>query len=216
MRALKITYLFQACLRPTPIFATIVAAAVLAACYPSPDLVIEELDTVITAVDEDVNFQQFKTYVLPDTIIYRPDEGQISEELKNLILGNIDRNMQAFGYQPEADPENVPPDLVVIAGVITRDEYGAFIGWPFFGGFGSYTGWGVGYPPISGGYMYTVGTVTIDMIDYKNIDSIREEINAVWTAAVNGVLQSDVKNQARRLTDGIDQSFAQSPYLKLN
>ena len=202
--------------RHATIFTAVAAAAVLAACYPSPDLVIEELDTVITAVDEDVDFQQFKTYALPDTIIYRPEEGQISEELKILILGDINRNMQAFGYEPQHDPENNPPDLVVVAGVITRDEYGAFIGWPFFGGFGSYTGWGVGYPPISGGYTYTVGTVTIDMIDYKNIDSIREEINAVWTAAVNGVLQSDVKNQAQRLTDGINQAFAQSPYLKLN
>jgi hypothetical protein len=216
MGAFAITYLLQACFRHTPTITALAVTAVLAACYPSPDLVIEELDTVITAVDEDVDFQQFKTYALPDTIIYRPDAGQISEELKDLILGEIDRNMQTFGYEPEGDPVNNPPDLVVVAGIITRDEYGAYIGWPFWGGFGPYNGWGVGYPPISGGYMYTVGTVTIDMIDYEDIDSIREELKVVWTAAVNGVLQSNVKNQAQRTKDGIDQAFTQSPYLQVN
>lgn len=192
----------------------IATAAFLVACYPSPEVGAGDPDAVFTIVEEGADFTGFATYAVPDTILHRPFAGQTDEAIKDLILGDIHRNMEQLGYELEPDPDNNPPDVVVVAGVITRDVYGMFVTWPFFGGFGGYNGWIVGYPPVAPGYVYTQGTVTMDMVDYKNVDADRQIIPVLWSAAISGPLQPDARNQAQRITDGIDRAFAQSPYLK--
>jgi hypothetical protein len=190
------------------------AAGGLIACYPSSDRSPGDFDTVITMRTEGAQFSGFSTYAVPDTVISRPDSMTVSDQLTALIIGDINRNMQKLGYQLEPDPENNPPDVVVVAGAITRDQYGAWLGYPWFGWWGWYGGGAIGYPGAHWVYQYTVGTVTMDMLDFEEFDPDSDTIPILWSAAVNGPLQQNVQNQTQRITDGIDRAFAQSPYLK--
>lgn len=192
--------------------ATALASALLA-CYPSPDLGIQDFDTVITVRTEGVDFGEFSTYAVPDTVISRPDSSRVSKELTDLIVGDIHRNMTQLGYQLEPDPANNPPDVVVIAGAITEDQYGAWLGYPFMGGWQWYVGGSIGYSPVNVVYQYSLGTVTMDMVDYRDVPPDSASYSAVWTAAISGPLQRNVDNRAQRITDGIDRAFEQSPYL---
>jgi hypothetical protein len=191
--------------------ALLAAIAALAACYPSPDLGVEDYDTVVTVVSEGADFSGFGTYFLPDTVFQKPKDGGISREFDDLIIGDIDRNMQQLGYTYEPDPWSNPPDLLVVASVITQDEYSAYLGWPYFG-----AGWGgqVVYPTVGMRYLYTVGTVTIDMADAEGFDPDVPDLSVLWTASISGPLEQNRNNKGERITNGIDQAFAQSPYLK--
>lgn len=192
---------------------TVGLTALLAACYPSPPLDIEDLDTVITVRTEGSDFSGFRTYAVPDTILSRPDTSTVSPELTALITGEIRKNMEKLGYEESTDPENDPPDVVVIAGAISRAQFGAWLGYPFIGGWQWYVGGPIIQPPVNFNYLYTLGTVTMDMVDYKNVDPENIEYSILWTAAVSGPLQQDKEKQTQRIVDGIERAFAQSPYL---
>lgn len=187
------------------------AFAALAACSPSPDLSIEDFDTVVTVVSDTADFSGFSTYFLPDTVFQKPVEGSISRQFDDLIISDINRNMQQLGYVYEPDPQGNPPDVLVAASVITQAEYTAYLGWPFFG-----TGWGgqVVYPGVSMRYLYTLGTVTIDIVDAEGFDPADSDLSVLWTASISGPLEQSNNDKGTRITDGIDQAFAQSPYLK--
>jgi hypothetical protein len=185
--------------------------AAMAACNPSPDLSPEDFDTVVTVVSDTADFSGFSTYFLPDTVFQRPLDGTISRQFDDLIVSEINRNMQQLGYLYEPDPQGSPPDILVVASAITKAEYTAYLGWPYFG-----AGWGgqIVYPGVSMRYLYTVGTVTIDIVDAAGFDPAANELSVLWTASISGPLEQNADNKGTRITDGIDQAFAQSPYLK--
>lgn len=185
--------------------------AAMAACYPGPDLGIEDYDTVVTQVAEDAEFAGLTKYFMPDSVFFRPDDGSISRTFDDLILSDIHRNMQQRGYTSVEDPDTDPPDVLVVASVITQPQYVAYLGWPFFGQ--SLTGQIV-YPGVGTRYAYTLGTVAIDMAAVEDIDFDEGDFPMMWSAAISGPLQEDRQNKGDRVTNGIDQAFAQSPYLK--
>jgi hypothetical protein len=189
----------------------LVGAAAAVGCYPSPDVGVEEFDTVVTVVKEGADFGGLSTYFLPDSVFYRPGDDNITRAFDDLILSDIHRNMQQLGYSFEPDPQTNPPDLLVVASVITRAEYTAYLGWPFFGQ--SLTGQIV-YPGVGMTYVYTLGTVAIDVARVADAGSGEENYPVMWTASISGPLQESRHNKGYRITKGIDQAFAQSPYLK--
>jgi hypothetical protein len=195
----------------TALAAWVVAAACIVACYPSPDLGIEDYDTVVTVVAEGADFSGFSTYFMPDTVLQRPGEGGISRAFDDLILSDINRNMQQLGYVFEPDPANNPPDLVVVAGTITEDQYRAYIGYPFFGA--ALTGQIV-YPTVGVRYWYTLGSITIDIAKGADVSADTEDFPMQWTASISGPLVQSLEKRPDRITNGINRAFAQSPYLK--
>ena len=78
--------------------AWIAVVAAFAACYPSPDLAIEDYDTVVTVVTEGADFSGYSTYFMPDSVFQRGDEGSVSRDFDDLILGDIHRHLQSLGY----------------------------------------------------------------------------------------------------------------------
>ena len=199
-------------IRNRALAALLATAAVFASCYPSPDLSIEDFDTVVTVVADSADFSGLGFYFLPDTVFQKPEDGSVSRQFDDLIIEDINRNMQQLGYTyklPGSPGE--PPDLLVLASVITQAEFAAFLGWPFFG-----AGWGgqMVYPTANVRYVYTVGTVTIDIVDAKDLDPDVENFPVWWTASISGPLEESRDNKGERITNGIDQAFAQSPYLK--
>jgi hypothetical protein len=190
---------------------TSVGAAALAACYPSPDLGVEDFDTVVTVVADDADFSGLRTYFMPDTVLQRPDDGAASRAFDDQIVSDINRNLVQRGYEYEPDPESSLPDLLVVASVITRDQYQAYLGWPYFGpGLGG----GFVYPTVGMRYVYTVGTISIDMARAEDFDPDKDDFPVLWTAAISGPLVDSQSSRGERITAGIDQAFAQSPYLK--
>jgi len=61
--------------------------------------------------------------------------------------------------------------------------------------------------------VYEVGTLVITMVDLRAPRETTKRVPVLWVAAVNGVL-GDSPVLPRVLT-GIDQAFAQSPYLRI-
>ena len=55
-------------IRNRALAALLATAAVFAACYPSPDLSIEDFDTVVTVVADSADFSGLNVYFLPGTV----------------------------------------------------------------------------------------------------------------------------------------------------
>jgi hypothetical protein len=104
-------------------------------------------------------------------------------------------------------------------------------GYPGYGwgypGWG-YPGWGYpGYPWYPGygySYSYKTGTIVIEMLDADSFlqfaDWSQDPTNEVpdlmvrWMGAIDGYLSSSGDYDAQRAQRGMDEAFAQSPYLK--
>jgi len=214
--------------RTTLLFAVILLAG---SCYPSQDLTVEELDIVSTIYDSDVNFSDYQTFLMPDTIIQigdPEDPGFIDLPVDNMdeILDQIRSGFEDLGYVEEPDPANNEPDVAIIVEVVAQENYIIYSyppgGW--WGGWGWYPwpgwGWGPGYGPGYPGYggvgvqSYPEGTLIVDMLDPNKVTTEEERISSVWIGIMNGLLYET--NNPNRVPDGIDQMFTQSPYLRTN
>jgi hypothetical protein len=201
-------------------------ALTLAACYPDDINSADDLDTVTTLFNQQQDFGAIGTYVVLDTVVFIDGDGEggdeessISHAYDDQVLAAVRRNLDAAGYTELADPAAGPPDITVLASTTSSTTVGVAYDWwyyygyyPYWPGYGYGAGWGYGYPPVSVAYAYTTGTLLLTMIDAKNADIVGKKIPVIWLGAVNGVLTGTV--QVSRVTDGIDQAFAQSPYLR--
>lgn len=134
-------------------------------------------------------------------------------------------NVTVILFEEDA-PDN--PDVPNVDGLYTssimlREQTIAYVysGYPWYGG-----GWGCwycspcyycGYPPTVGYQTYEVGSVIIEMINIREIESgpVDPDNSPIsWIAINRGLISSDKKFNAQRTVDGIDQAFKQSPYLK--
>lgn len=197
----------------TPVFASLL----LWNCYPGGPYYYEDTDITFTSFEPDFDFQTRNTYSLPDKIV-------TDVEIKNgdttfifmkdvfaiPILQSIDRNMENFGWE-KVDISN-KPDVVLTPGAIksTTVFYSYWYNW-WWGGY--YPGWGWYYPPYYPVASFTTGSMIITMSD-PNIDSPVNLSKASWIMVANGILSGS--GNVNRITGAIDQSFIQSPYLKLN
>lgn len=213
----------------------------LASCYPTDDVSYSDLDLVATIYDEDQNFNDFKTYIVPDTIVHLVDtvnednNVDITRQYDQYILNLVNQNMVNYGYVKETDPENNPPDVILAISAMASTNYNVWSWYPYYWygypGWGWYWpykgtdywyGWYPGYPGYGGGtYVtsYTVGTIIMnmqDMTNYQNINPETDTIPTVWLGAINGLMGSSSTTTTNRLDYTINEAFTQSPYLKIN
>ena len=97
----------------------------LGSCYPdSKDLTIDDLDVALSFYDDQTNFDNFTTYSMPDSVV-------VLDELSNQtgtgkfddqILASVRSNIEALGYQEEADPENNAPDVLVLVSKVINNN----------------------------------------------------------------------------------------------
>ena len=197
-------------------------------CYPGEITSIQDLDIVATFHDPDADFAANRTYVIPDSVIHLgeildiEDNIELDREHDELILSEVADNLEALGYVEELDPENNPPDVIVLVAAVASENWIAYVSYPWWGYWGWYPywpccgpGWGIGYPwaPVVGTTSYEAGTVFVDMVDPDVVDVENEVLGTLWVGALNGILGSSSATTATRLSDGINQMFAQSPYL---
>ncbi len=181
-------------------------AFVLYSCYPGEAITAEDTDLIATYFDKDANFAAKMTYSIPDQIYRLDDEGNpVVDPGANdqQALNRIKSNLESAGFDEIANPDssNVPDVLVVaFANQSTWVSGGCYSSW--YSWYYPYYGWC--YPVY---YTYDIGTLLIAMIEPT------ESKNALWVAALNGILEDTNSGITSRVLDGIDQAFAQSPYL---
>ena len=202
----------------------------LSSCYPDNFSAVSELDIVVTFYDEDADFTANKTYSLPDSVVVidsltgQDDTGKFDDA----ILEQIRENLEALGYVEETDPENNPPDVLVLASRSVNQRHGVAPIPPWWGWWGWYPWWGP-FPPVGPGWgpwypwwggavvvSFDIGTLVIEMFDVSEIDESEQRLPAIWLGGVNGLLDGSDAAINARITTSIDQAFDQSPYLKTN
>ena len=196
-----------------------VACVVTAAgCYPGRSVDSStELASVTTAFDTTANFDAVTRYAMPDSVLYLPvGDEEVPATIQAGILSQLRQNLNALGWQEVIDARANPVDVYVTAMITTADYVYYYWDWWYYWGWYPYwplsasagTNWY--YPPYWYAYSYSTGTVLISMVDAHNISNSR--VPLIWSSAVNGVL-ADVSTNLSIALQGIDQAFAQSPYL---
>lgn len=191
-------------------------------CYPYPEtsVVKSDLDIVISNYNDKVDFSQYKTYVLFDSValIIEEDEGADSDDpfyqngYDQYILDEIKNQMEALGYTRK----NVDafPDLGVAATAfrIVNVEITSIPGW--WWGFPGYGWWGPGNTPgynpggwYSTFYTYQQGTIVIDMEDLQKAQS---DTALVWNSVINGLVDVNTEVTSQRISTAVESAFKQS------
>ncbi len=198
----------------------LVIVVALGSCYPGDQLTVEEADVVVTLFDQGTDFASLSTYEMPDTIVHLVDEDQednIRRDFDAQILDRIAGHMAALGFTRVALPGSA--DAIMLVAVTAREQIGYTGGYGWGGYWGWYypypPGWGWGWYPWYGGggtiYTYRTGTLFMDLLDPAAADSTEEKVPTAWIAALNGLIEGNQVEE--RIDNGIDQAFAQSPYL---
>lgn len=192
--------------------ALMAALVLFSGCYPDGADYADELDIVYTVYDKEYNFQNTSTYSLPDKIVILGDEDNIefiADVYAIPILARIDSNLQALGWTKVDNDEN--PDVQVLPASWTTTTISYWGGgyWCYWDPYYCGGGWYYPYPVVSS---YTTGTLVMNMVE-KTPTGTDGTKKVVWLGAINGLLQYTY--DATRINDAIDQTFKQSPYLKL-
>ena len=199
----------------------LIAGFVLSSCYEDYGLTIEDYDTYLTHYKEGTNFQSFKYFVLPDTIVHiydttKTDPLKDARKFDASILSLTASNLEARGYQRITAADTAgrsATTLVVLIGQMTQEYVGYYYDY-WYGYWGWY--WPGYYPPYyppayAGTYEYSTGTTITELIDLGQTKAQQKPI-PVWSGIITGLTGSSSTAQTR-ITDGINATFAQSPYL---
>ena len=186
----------------------------LVSCYPKGPDYYEDLDVVYTDYDQGYDFASKGTYSIPDKIVKMTGEFVdgglpefVDEPGATQMLNEMKKNMQELGWEEVAEPANA--DVILFPAAWTNTTvYYWYDYWcwyyPYYCG-----GWGWGYPSVT---TVTAGTLVMTIVPTG--DGGDTKPMPVWTGMVNGLLSGAYDTS--RATDGIDQAFDQSPYLKTN
>jgi hypothetical protein len=183
----------------------------LQACFPFGPEDIEDFDIVGTFYDENVNFGNFKTYAMPDTVVKVSSTGVTNEkeQYDDLILSQVEANMSAAGYERISDPQNA--DMIMTV-AIARAGYSIDQSYDYGDYYGDrYDDYG------TGGYYYTGDNYQVDtgtvLMSLANNDGNPSLESSLWLGMLNGIVEQSFTNTSRRLIELINQAFVQSPYL---
>ena len=214
----------------------ICALVLLNSCYKSPDLsgLSSEL-VVATDVDLEVDFTDFDTYYLSDTIfivtnsikddsimVASPTNSPFYNVAAVQILQETESNMSERGYARTTTPSDVndgTAEIAIATAIIQVTNTGQTC-WGWWGGYpGYWPPWGWGgdgyYYPYCSYYKFDTGTLSIEIGDLTNPDNVGR-IPTAWNAAMFGVLSSYDTTNVERALRGVEQAFDQSQYIQNN
>ncbi|HEY5391168.1 MAG TPA: DUF4136 domain-containing protein [Hanamia sp.] len=171
----------------------------------------------ITDHDSTVNFNNYKTYSISDSVAVI-NNGKSTRELTGVdqsYITAVEKYMNQNGYTMVTKKDN--PDLGVdvsriyntTTGVISYgnywDNYGGY--WdPYYWG---YPGYGYYIPYAYSVYQIQEGALSVDLLDLKNA-SQQDKINVIWTGLIRGESIFD----ASVADSQVKALFDQSTYLK--
>jgi hypothetical protein len=178
---------------------------ILVSCYPGETLTPADSDVVATFFDKEADFSTKLTYAIRDSVT-RIDEdgnpvfevGQYDQQAINRIKANLDQ----AGFNEVGNPAVADVIVITFANKSTWASGGCYSWW--YSWYYPYYGWC--YPVY---YTYQTGSLLIIMLDAK----ATEQKDALWVAAINGILEDTSAGISTRINNSINQAFTQSPYL---
>jgi hypothetical protein len=202
-----------------PALFVVLAGLIVSSCskYPTYTVNTSDLDMVWTEYDESVDFSTYKTYFVPDTLLVdstmSPEDKAYIQEYYENILVEINANMTALNYVKVDSSAN--PDIGLVISIVTQTNYVfSYSYWYYYPPYWGYPGYGYSYPWATYMGSYEEGALIFDMADLKNINHQGQNISGIWSALCGGILTGSTSTTiSKRLIDGIDQAFTQSPYL---
>ena len=214
-----------------PIIAVLVASVGFAACDDDDDIVaVVPVNPIVTTFnDASFNFSTLKTFAMPDTVVhFAPLTGTplaVTRQFDQVALNQVRADLIARGYVQVTAGSGVTPSFVVLVGATATTNYNAFVGYPWYGTWGFYSGWafyapgfdnswGIVYPwyTTTGVVAYDRGTLIVDMIPTgPTINPLAKTVRSVWAGVATSLLAGNIT--AADVTAAINQMFALSPYL---
>lgn len=199
---------------------SVVLALAFSGCTKDPlnNMTDEESRIYITSYDSTVNFSNYKTYSIPDSVTVI-NNGVAKRELNTMDQAYIDavkKYMSQAGYQlvlKSASPDlgmDVSRIINTSTGVISYGDY-----WDYYSGYWDpyywgYPGYGYYIPYAYSVYQIKEGAISVDMLDLKNAVS-KSKINVIWT----GLIRGEGIFNAANADSQVSSLFSQSPYLNL-
>jgi len=204
------------------IFASLLFITIVS-CKKNPDFSrLSSAFVVQTTRDKNADFSSFTTYYISDTIFYVSNVASkdtfIAGPAANAIVGEIKKQMNARGYTFVGRPRR--PDILLDAIAVRQVNTGVI--WPpgwwwgFPGGpvicdfWGCWPVWNP-MPPTT--FQYSIGDFIVEFFDVKHAP-ITGKLQYVWLAQLSGVLSSTDATNVNRTVTGIQEAFAQSPYIQ--
>jgi len=191
----------------------------LCSCYPSEIDSISDAASIITVVDSQQPLRVARTYAMPDTVIHSlraQGTGAIGHDGDAQVLARIRANFSVRGWREITDLKAEQPDVAVLVMVFEQTNTGvAYGGW--WGDWGYWPGWPGYGPDWTWGYPTAVtfefesGTLAIAMLDLRGGNPTFKSIPLLWVA---GIEDAVITTGVGEVLNGIDQAFAQSPYLE--
>jgi hypothetical protein len=185
------------------------AGLILASCTkypPESDRLLEDL-AVVTQYDTGVNFNNYKTFSMPDKIMKVTDKDTtvMTGSTAEAALKQVDANMKSRGFVPVVG--SAKPDLGVQ--VLYFQNTTVYTYYYDYWGYGYYYPYYPYYPVYYSSY--TTGLADIQLLDLKNTGP-DNRVAIVWNAFIRGLLTGSHTTQ--EITGKIDQAFIQTPTLK--
>ena len=185
--------------------------------YPDDSELYTDVATV-TSHDADQDFSKFNTYSISDTVYFIGSDSTldpIQAQYSTQIVGAIVSNMNSRGYTRVEKSQD--PDLIINT---TASENLNIIVYPGYG----YDYWDCyywyyycdwwyypTYPTVSS---YKSGSLVIDIVALRDaIDGDLGYLPIPWTSVVYALSSTDPDFNLDKALQGIDEAFAQSPYL---
>lgn len=189
------------------------------------DLAPADSPVYITNYDRSVNFSQYKTFSLPDSVVIESNNRYQTSlgSVESRFIGNVATALTSRGFRRVAQGQ--PADLgVAVIRVNKRytgvgvDPYSSYYAnyWGY-GGLGGFGGYGY-YPYYPSYYTYQVTDQywEIQVVDLKNRPATpngtqQAQLNVIYDATVRG---ADITNQ-QAVDTATEAIFSQSPYLRV-
>ncbi len=182
---------------------------------PVGDLSLEESQVFFTNRDKSVDFNQYKTFSIVDSVYVSSNQGNgTSLTATDLtVLTRLIHNMKAMGYEYVGPLDH--PDVGITVQLVNNTYLNVIqtpIGGYWGGYWGGYSGWGYGYPSYYSYQQVQELYWVINMLDFKNADTANQQLKIVWNSQIRGegLYENTIANQM------IDKIFEQSAYLKIN
>ncbi|WP_276481533.1 DUF4136 domain-containing protein [Paraflavitalea pollutisoli] len=198
--------------------------AVTTSCRKTPSLDKLSSDFVVeTKYDNTVNFKEFKTFAIRDTIALSTDNPKDSvwyDKDAQSIISEVIKQLTAYGYTRVAPGAAGKADLgVQLVAIRNKTMYnvtpGYWWGYPGYGDpwyWGDYYDWYY-YTPYYYSYSIKTGTLAVEIVDLKDAKT-NQKLNIVWTGIGSGQIGNAQAFLVDQCIKSVDQAFAQSPYLK--
>lgn len=194
----------------------------LTACEKEADT--DKLDNrylVYTNYDTGTDFGQFQTYYLPDSILVIGDKQEAEywkDEHAQEILNAYVANMENCGYTrtEQRDEADLGLQVSYVKSTHYFVDYGRPQWWWNYPGYwdAPYWGnWGGWYYPYVVSYSYSTGSFLSELLNLNAPQGEDQKLPVVWTCYMGGLLSSSASVNTRLAVEGVNQAFAQSPYL---